>query len=67
MKLYQLLRKIRCGNATILFDSSGQIIAKCLSKDEIAIEYYEYDVLEFGSAVSEFSNYKSCIFIIIDK
>ena len=67
MNLYQLLRKIRCGNAIVLFDSAQQIICKYLSKDEISFEYYEYNVLEFGSAISEFCDYKSCIYIIIDK
>ena len=67
MQLHQLLRSLRGENAIVLLDCTGQIIFKGLSKDDIHIDYYEYNVLEFGSAISEFCDYKSCIYIIIDK
>lgn len=67
MKLHQLLRQLRSENAVVILDTQGIIVCKECKKDNIDIDLYEYNVIEFGSAISEFYDIKSCIFIIIDK
>lgn len=67
MQLHQFIRQLRNENAIILLDIDCNVICKELSKSNISVDFYEYNVVEFGSAVSEFCNVKSCIFIIIDK